>query len=98
MSDSKKDATDRMLKLSVVHRRELATLQLEGRIIGPWVGELRRTCDQVLDQQSTLTVDLAGVTFVDRQGAVECRGLTARGVRFVNGSSFVTEQLKDGQP
>jgi hypothetical protein len=87
-----------MLKLSVVHQKELATLQLEGRIVGPWVTELRHACEQVLHRQGRLTVDLAGVTFVDRQGAVECRGLVARGVVFVNGSSFVTEQLKDGQP
>jgi hypothetical protein len=87
-----------MLKLSLVQQKEFATLQLEGRIIGPWVGELRRACEQTLDRQGALTVDLTGVTFVDRQGAVECRGLAARGVTFVNGSLFVNEQLKDGQP
>lgn len=86
-----------MLKLSADQEASKTTLRVEGRIVGPWVRELREACDRVLQAGSSLTVDLGGVTFVDRQGAALCQRLRARGVALVNGSTFVSEQLKGDQ-
>jgi len=71
-----------------------ATLQLAGRVVGPWVGELSRSCDLVLGVGGTLSVDLGEVTFVDRDGVELLRSLRGRRVALVNCSPFVTEQLK----
>jgi hypothetical protein len=76
-------------------------LRLEGRIIGPWVAELRRACETVLDQPGArLTLDLAGVTFLDPEGVALVRRLLGRQpdrVAAINGSPFVTEQLRGGR-
>jgi anti-anti-sigma regulatory factor len=71
-----------------------ATLQLAGRIAGPWVGELSRSCDRILNAGGSLSVDLREVTFVDRDGVELLRGLSGRQVVLVNCSPFVAEQLK----
>ena len=86
-----------MLKIVAVESsREAVTLRLEGRVIGPWVGELRRSCDRVLAQGRRLTLDLGGVSFIDRDGTSLFRALTAPHVDFVTCSPFVAEQL--GRP
>ena len=71
-----------------------ATLQLAGRVVGPWVGELSRSCDRILGVGGTLSVDLGGVLFVDRYGVEFLQRLRARDVALVNCSPFVAEQLR----
>jgi anti-anti-sigma regulatory factor len=71
-----------------------ATLQLAGRVAGPWVGELSRSCDRLLRVGGPLNVDLLEVTFVDRAGVELLRDLRGRQVALVNCSPFVAEQLK----
>jgi anti-anti-sigma regulatory factor len=71
-----------------------AMLQLAGRVAGPWVGELSRSCDRILNAGGSLSVDLREVTFVDRDGVELLRGLRGRQVVLVNCSPFVAEQLK----
>ncbi len=73
---------------------DAATLKLEGRVIGPWVDELRRVCERVLASGARLTLDLSDVSFVDRAGIRLFRSLTERDVMLLNGSGFVGEQLK----
>jgi hypothetical protein len=87
-----------MLKLSSTRDHDRTRVALEGQIVGPWAGELRRVCEQAEEDGLAVTVDLFGVTFVDRQAVLLCRGLRSRGIEFVNGSSFVLEQLKGDQP
>src|SRR5207245_1693625 len=47
-------------------------LRLEGEVVGPWVAEIRRSCDQALATGARLTLELTDVTFIDRAG-VEVR-------------------------
>lgn len=68
-------------------------LHLEGQIIGPWVDELRRTCDGLMGN-GAIALDLAHVSFVERRGLDLLRALAARGVRLRRCSAFVAEQLK----
>jgi ABC-type transporter Mla MlaB component len=71
-----------------------ATLSLEGRVIGPWVSELRRSCERILATGATLTLDLAEVAFLERDGVRLLKDLVDDGVTVVNCPAFVSEQLK----
>jgi anti-anti-sigma regulatory factor len=68
-------------------------LHLEGQIIGPWVEELRRTCDGLM-VNGAITLDLSHVSFVGRRGVELLRSLGTRGVPLLHCSAFVAEQLK----
>ena len=58
-----------MLKITAHKETQPPTLELEGRLAGPWVEELDRCWRTVADpQQSRLVVDLTGVTFIDSEG------------------------------
>ncbi len=70
------------------------TLRLEGRVIGPWVAELRRMCEPLLAAGAKLTLDLSDVSFVDRDGVELFESLRKRQVVLLNCSLFVAEQLK----
>ena len=85
-----------MLRISIIHRAdEGIQFQLEGRLIGPWVEELRRLSDQALSQQKTVSLDLQKVWFVDLQGVDLLRDLASKKVAQVNCSPFVSQQLKE---
>ena len=68
-------------------------LRIEGRVIGPWVVELRRACERALAGAAELTLDLSEVAFVDRDGLELLCNLGQRGVR-LDCSAFVAEQLR----
>ena len=74
------------------------TLLIEGKVIGEVVDELRSRCDQALAENRRLTLDLAGVAFIDRAGVALFHHLAARHVSVVNCSGFVFEQLKVRNP
>ncbi len=84
-----------MLKIS---ERKLAkqavTLRIEGRIIGPWVGELQQICEPLVSNGRTLALDLADVSFADENGLTLLSSLKSRGAKLVNPTPFVQEQLK----
>ena len=85
----------RMLKISQAGKaNHSVTLKLEGRVVGPWVGELRQVCEALLTEVRTLKLDLAEVTFADTDGVAVLTSFKSRGVRFRNCSPFVEEQLK----
>lgn len=72
---------------------KVVTLRVEGEVKGRWVAELRRACEDVLSRDVRLTLDLAGVSFIDPQGAGLFAALRTRHVDFANPSSFIAEQL-----
>jgi hypothetical protein len=83
-----------MLKIEAAQPIEetRVVLRLEGQLIGPWVDELRRTCDTL--PHDRLLLDLAGVSFVERRGVDLLQWLRRRGVQLQHCSTFVLEQLK----
>ncbi len=84
-----------MLKINCSEpANEPTVLRLEGRVIGPWVEEVKRLSEEVLASGATLIVDLSEVSFVDREGVELFRSLSDRRVLFRNTSVFVAEQLK----
>jgi anti-anti-sigma regulatory factor len=70
------------------------TFQLEGRLGGVWVDELRRSCDRVLSEGKRLTLDLSGVSFVDRDGVGLLRSLKCANVELRNCSPFIALRLE----
>ena len=84
-----------MLKIeSVPSGSGTAIVVLEGRLIGPWVEELRRFCEDTVRPSEELTLDLRAVSFVDRGGLELLRSLADRQARLNNCSPFVAEQLR----
>ena len=84
-----------MLMISEAGTANLSvTLKLEGRVVGPWVAELRQVCEKLLTEGRALKLDLADVTFADASGVAALSGFKSRGVTFTNCSPFVEEQLK----
>jgi anti-anti-sigma regulatory factor len=75
--------------------REVTTISIEGRVIGPWVETLRQTCEAILAHGTAgLVLDLSDVAFVGREGIELLRSLRDRHVVLRNCSLFVGEQLK----
>jgi ABC-type transporter Mla MlaB component len=69
------------------------TLRLEGKLVGPWVTELARSCDELLCSPNHLRVDLAAVTFVDGPGVALLRDLLGHGATLAACSGLVAELL-----
>lgn len=85
-----------MLKISTSESsRAMETLRLEGHLGGPWVDELRRCCERVISKGKRLTLDLADVSFIDRDGVAFIRGLTSANAEVRNCSPFVAMQLEE---
>ncbi|HWP43643.1 MAG TPA: hypothetical protein VNO14_10440 [Blastocatellia bacterium] len=85
-----------MLKISRSERSgEGETLRLYGRMIDPWVGEVRKAVEQLLDVGERVTLDLDEVSFVDRDGVALLREMVDRQVALINCSPFLTERLKE---
>jgi len=85
-----------VLKISVTNQSSEATnFQLEGKLVGPWVEELRRLSDAALMTSEAVSLDLEKVWFVDSQGIVLLRDLAKRHVAQINCSQFISQQLKE---
>jgi anti-anti-sigma regulatory factor len=72
----------------------IRAVKVEGRVVGPCVTEVQRYCQRILSQGMTLTIDMGGVSFVDREGLGLFRELIGQHVRLVNCSPFLNELLK----
>ena len=82
-----------MLRIDVIERENRAVLLLEGRLVGAWVGEVRRSCGEALARSAAVTLDLAAVSFVDAAGIGLLRELASREITLANTTPFVAEQL-----
>ena len=84
-----------MLKISRIEPANHAVvLRLEGRIVGPWVTELQKSCEEALAEGRSLKLHLAGVEFMDTRGVVLLSRLRASGVALLESTPFMAEQLK----
>ena len=84
-----------MLKISQIGSNDHSvTLKLEGRMVGPWVGEAREICETFLAEGRMVKLNLSEVSFVDQDGVNFLKNLIPRGVRLIGCSLFVEEQLK----
>ena len=84
-----------MLRISRIEPNESTiALRLEGQIVGPWVDELRRATEGFRGNGHTFAINLAEVTFADRDGVALLSRLRSHGVALVDCSPFVEAQLK----
>ncbi len=85
-----------MLKITRVASSDReVTLQLDGRVTGPWVKLLRQSGESVLAEGMRLTLDLQNIYFIDCEGVGLIKSLIDRGVRPVNAPLFVAEQMQE---
>lgn len=72
-----------MLRITVHDHAPMTSFVLEGKLVGPWVKELRQCWhNAVADDPSTpMLVDLAAVTFVDHDGRALLKQMRHWGVR-----------------
>jgi hypothetical protein len=84
-----------MLRISEDRTSEQITiLRMEGQAIGPWVEEVRKACEQALIKNQEVVLDLAEVSFADRNAIALFRELITRQVALINCSPLIAEQLK----
>jgi hypothetical protein len=83
-----------MLRIDMVERDGREVLLLEGRVIGRWVDEVRRSCRDALGRSRDVVIDLRDVSFVDAEGILLLRDLASRRVALANTTPFVAAQLK----
>ena len=88
-----------MLKITEIARNDSGrTFKLEGKLLGPWVDEVRNVCTQPLDRLEQVGLDLAAVTFVDAAGAQLLLELIRQGNIITQCSAFVAELLHAEEP
>lgn len=84
-----------MLRISLVGEGvQGVTLRLEGRVVGPWIAELREACETALAHKQTLVLDLSEVMFASRAGLALLLDLRAQGVVLAGCSPFLSQQLE----
>lgn len=65
---SREGKTTKMLKITVHNLDSRTTLELEGKLVGPWVPEVEACWEAERGKSPEFYVDLAGVSFVDAEG------------------------------
>jgi anti-anti-sigma regulatory factor len=87
-----------MMKITTVTNAESITLQLEGRLAGPWVQELERCwVSSVADtrKRESFFVDLSAVTYVDSEGKDLLKRLHRQGAKLVASGCFTNCLVND---
>jgi anti-anti-sigma regulatory factor len=74
-----------MLRITTHHNPDLLTIQLEGKLAGPWVQELADCWQRSLAARSPaeIRLDLKAVTFVDAAGKELLTRLHTQHAQFV---------------
>ena len=72
-----------MLKITVETTNERSTLRVEGKLTGPWVGELERAWSNSRSESlgKSCVVDLSDVTFVGAEGQKLLAEMHRQGVK-----------------
>ena len=79
----------------LAHSESVQTLQLEGKLLEPWVDEVRQAC---APSGGHSRLDLSAVTFVDAAGVELLRELIRQGIEIAAYSGYVAELLYGGEP
>jgi hypothetical protein len=69
------------------------TFKLEGKLVGPWVAELRGICEGARASGDGVRLDLSGLSFADASGIDLLVELIVDGTVIVASSGFVAELL-----
>jgi ABC-type transporter Mla MlaB component len=84
-----------MLRISTSESEgNVVTLRLEGQIVGAWISELDKACEQMLAAGHKVILDLGAVSLIDRRGLTLLASLSRQAVALVRCSPFQKEQLR----
>jgi ABC-type transporter Mla MlaB component len=91
-----------MLRITIAETATEQRWTLEGRLVQPWVGEMRTCWKHRHRAQNgrSCTIDLSGVTFIDSRGLRLLRTMSKEGARFTATGIYtkhVLEQLKSNR-
>lgn len=83
-----------MLRITAIDKPRVLTLRLEGRLEGPWVGELEQSWRSLWEAVSLpkVCIDLTGLTYVDAAGKARLAEMHKRGAQFI-ASDCVTKAI-----
>jgi hypothetical protein len=88
-----------MLMITQSEGSELTrTLKLEGKLLGPWVGEMESACRTSWIPADRIRLDLHDLTFVDEAGFRFLERLIRDGARIIACSGYVAELLRHERP
>ena len=73
------------MRITADDKPRILSFRLEGRLEGPWVGELEKCWRGLVASAGTPTicVDLTGVTFVDAAGKAQLTAMHRQGAEFI---------------
>jgi ABC-type transporter Mla MlaB component len=82
-----------MLRMTRADTGRVTTIIVEGKILGPWIAEVRAAIAAIPDGQQR-RIDVARVTFVDSAGAELLATLQRDGIEVASCSQFIAELMK----
>jgi ABC-type transporter Mla MlaB component len=83
-----------MLRITqIAGQNAVPQLKVEGKLVGPWVGELKQVCGRLCESTDQLRLDLSAVSFVDAPGLQLLRDLIRRGITLAACSGLIAELL-----
>jgi hypothetical protein len=82
-----------MVRFDYILQQGKPVLRIEGRLLRPWLSELRRALAAPPYEKAT-ALELGGLSFVDPECARELLELRRRGVQLLNASPFIDGLLK----
>jgi len=82
-----------MLRITQINDVRGPQLKLEGKLLAPWIDELRSACDRLAQQTAQPRLDLAQVSYVDAAGAKLLANLRTKGFDLAACSPFLAAVL-----
>lgn len=84
-----------MLKITVTETPGERRWVVQGRLIGPWVSELRATWRRWGSRDKrTCVIDLNDVTFIDKSGERLLRAMSKKGARLIASGMYIKHLLE----
>ena len=85
-----------MLKISIIEGQSERRLIVEGKLIGPWVAELKSACENMNTDLfgRKLVIDMRHLTAISQEGENVLFELIQRGVKFRCSGVFTKHVLK----
>jgi hypothetical protein len=89
-----------MLRITVAETATEQKRTLEGRLVVPWVAELRTSWKNRHRSQNgrTCTFDLSAITFIDKRGQGLLQAMSKEGPQFVSTVSYVKHAFDELKP
>lgn len=87
-----------MLRIYIEHQPEAVKLRLEGKLVQPWVEELVQVWMELrtrLPRQTSISVDLDEVSFVDIRGKALLASMLKDGCAFRGTGPYISAVIED---